>query len=910
MVFLVGLSLIGLIALVGLACRRAAASSAENDLDPRPNRRRPLWRVAGYTALAVALVILLFRPDEEMESGEDPGAYFLAALSYAAQQSLTFPDPALADLPPGRRSLFRYGHRGFLRTKDAVLWSRDREWSEVGPHFFPAYSVLLSVPAALGVPYAAFWTSPVFAILVGGLLALLAVRLTGKPLAGWLAFSLFILNPAVIWNARCLRAEWPASFLALAGLVLWSARGAMDQRVPAASAFLGGLALAAAGWFHVTAFMVLIPTFLASLWQTRRTAFWASWWSGLLLGCGLLLAQVIWITDPYWLKDLWGDIARRNAVLLLGVLSLLVVAGLRWICHRPGRPRLPERFPAGRLAGGLFSLAYLLIVLLSLGYRNDQGMLPGLPAWTATYHSLTDFHGVRKIFSWTGFWVALAGMVVLCVRSGTPGRLGRRIFLVLAPASLTIGWVINYMFETRRMITFLVPLFVLSTAVLLVTAGAWVGGCLKRSGPGSSPPARLVESGLPVLLTVVLLSAGFWSHGELYTTWNNRGTYRYYRDLAGEVKAAGDFLMAEYTPTAAPLERLSGLPLLPIAWGYRSETEYREAERVLARLVREHPDRRYLLLSPFSGAALPGVRVEPLFSRKLETIRLARARRSVPEQILPRPLTLRLHRLLPPDGTDHPGSYTRIMDRGRLGLAGGANFFPARTITIRGIALGPETTGKVTVRMPEKRSAGSLFLVVARPGPEPPEPLAVGRFPALRGEPRQFPLGPGWDAVELKIGTGAQTNLILEMRTPVPAYLTDLFWVDDSDGISRRVRGAGPETGFQVENVDSQWLLASSAVALPAGPQSRWLWLLATPGREAGTGVQASVRLRGGETSAFIFPLASGWNWHLIPIPSSRQSRFKWYDIEVSPPWDPGLRNFPSDLGFRLHLLTVVPEDG
>lgn len=391
MIFLIGIFLTGLIALAAWA----AGQTAPGETGPRtPGGRRPRPRVlAGYAALAAGLALLLFRPDEEIETGEDAAAYFNAALSLAQRQRMLFSDPALVELYPEERPLFRYGHPAFLQTKDAVLWANDPDWSRVGPHFLPAYSIILSIPATLGFTYAAFWTSPLFAILVGGLLARLAFWLTGKRLAGWTAFFLFILNPAVIWNARCLRAEWPAAFLLLAGLTVWLARNVKRIEISPGPAFLAGLALSAAGWFHILSFYALIPTVLVSLRVTRRSAFWKYWWAGLLPGVGLFFAQIIWIADPYGLKIVWADPTAREFVLSASGLVLVAVLGSRWLSRRARRRPRPGGFEPGRAVGALLSLEYLLLTLLILRYRGDRGMIPRLPHWAGAYHSLTDFGG-------------------------------------------------------------------------------------------------------------------------------------------------------------------------------------------------------------------------------------------------------------------------------------------------------------------------------------------------------------------------------------------------------------------------------------------------------------------------------------------------------------------------------------
>ncbi len=918
MILLAGVYLLLLIMLTGVACLRVAALPDRNvpgtvagvETGSHGSLLRVIVRVFAYAVLATVLAILLLRPDEEVESGEDAGAYFNAALSYAGSQAVRFADPAFAELLPGEHQVFRYGHAGFLQTKDAVLWSDDLQWSRVGPHFFPAYSILLSVPAALGFPYAAFWFSPVFAILIAGLLVLLTLWLTGRPLAGLLIFPLFILNPAVIWNARCLRAEWPASFLVMSGLVLWLAHNVMHRKVPPAQAFLGGLALATAGWFHVTAFFVVIPAVMVSLWMTRRTCFWTAWWCGLLLGCGGFIVQVIWITDPYGLKYLWSHAPRRNPLIGIGILSLAGIIGLRLLHDRLNVQRFTSRFMAGRWIGGLASLGCLLIMLLSMRYRNDQGIIPGLPAWSGAYVSMTDFYGVWRIFSRTGFMVALAGLVILCVRTGQAGQLGRRLFLMLAPASLTIGWVVNYMFETRRMVAFLVPLFLLATTTGLVTVSTWGGGILKRRWPHWATAARMLETGLPCLMAILLLCVAVRGRAQLYTVWNNQGTYRFYNELARDVRASGDFLFAEYTQTAVPIEHLSGLPLLPIAWGYRTDTEYRQAEQIAERLVRAHPERRHLLISPFSGAAVPGLQSEPLLSRRLESVRLGRARRSIPVRATPRQLTLHLHRLRPADHSGHAVPYIRTMDSGRLGLDGAANFIPERTISLTGVPLEAGTDTIVSVRLPEEQGAGRLFFILAFPDQASANPLLIARLASTREEAARFTPGPGWKGVEFKLQAVDEPVVALEFKTAQTSYVTDIFWVDAINGQIQRLHALTATSEFQMDRVESQWLRASSAIALPVGPAPRWLWMLATPGQETDTvNVHASIQRRGSASPPFPFTVAPGWNWQLIPLAPSTETLFDWHDLDISPAWDPALHDFPKDLGLRVHLITVLPSD-
>ena len=348
MTLFLGLLLTGFIALVFIACLRLLEIRGSGGW---------LWffLIAGATCV-------LFRPDEELEAGEDAGGYFNAALSYAQHQRLSFVDPALAEVDPAERTVFRYGHAGFLITKDACLWAEDQQMDKVRPWFFPAYPLLMSVPAALGFPYGAFWIAPVLAILIAVLLAGLAQWLTGLRVAAVTAFILYLLHPAVIWNARCVRAEWPASFLILAGLVLWAAPMIPGKPASRTAGLLAGLSLTAAMLFHITAAYVVIPATLASLWLTRRTPFWTGWWCGFAAGAGLFFAQIVWVTDPYWMKETWADPGRRMFLLLAGGSMLAVVAGLRFLWKRgiaSGRiTRHPFRYSGWRSGEySLFSLS-------------------------------------------------------------------------------------------------------------------------------------------------------------------------------------------------------------------------------------------------------------------------------------------------------------------------------------------------------------------------------------------------------------------------------------------------------------------------------------------------------------------------------------------------------------------------
>ena len=884
----------------------------------------------GVLVLGAVLALLWFRPDEELESGEDPGAYFNAALSFAQQHRLTFPDPALAGLPAAERILFRYGHAGFLITKDAVLWAEDESMETVGPHFFPAYSLLLAVPVSFGWTYGMFLITPILAVLIGWMLALLARRLTGSGHAAWITFGLYILNPVIFWNARCLRAEWPASFLVFAGLSLWMARVVCGKPVGARAAWLGGSAVAGAALFHVTALYVMIPAVIASLWLTRKETFWVGWWGGLLTGGVLFAAQLVWITDPYWMLPLLGDANRRIPVLAAALMVPVVTVGLRYLvqwmgsdglCNRCGltawRDTVFRSDIAIRGIGGFLGILFIAAIGVSVVFTDELGRIPGLPDWTVAYLSLTDFRGVIRMVSRTGFLVAALGLVWMPSRTGAPGRMGRWLLVWMAPASLTIGWVFNYMFETRRMVTFLIPLLVLSMTVLMMTVAAAGQRMVERWWP-DRPVFRVGVMPVTVwTLFVVLAALGIRGRTQLFTTWNNRGAYRYYDQLADDVRHAGDFLFAEYTQTAVPVERLSGLPLLPVAWGYRSQTEYREAESVLRGLVHDHPERRHLLMTPFAGAAVPGLSLEPLLTQTLSSHRLGRARRAVPRQVVPRGLTMTVYRALPrapPDG--HP-VYTRLMNGGRLGMSGGANIMWERDLSMHGMALDAGPIYRIDLPLPAPEQADRFFFVFHANFSKlaAKTDLRVRWSGPLQDEGgagiRRFSPAPEWWVIEMPRPAGTGTAAMVEISVPDTAFLTDILYTPGMRNAVGSLRNRLELEPFTIPSVNSQWMHAESALALPVRSTPDWLWILAATGQpEKTAGATLSVTRRNAAAPAVAASVTPEWRWTLLPLPASQTGTgvFEWYDFRVDPPWNPRLPDFPDDLGLRVRAVATLPR--
>ena len=858
----------------------------------------PIWPVRraewGAWALLVILISLLWlRPEEGMEAGEDPASYLWAAHAFHQHNALRFEDPGLTTVPESERALFRYGHAGFLNTKDAVLWANDDSFHAVRPHFFPLYSVLLATPLALGWEYGLFLVTPLIALGCGLMLVVLAYWLTGRRYAGWVAMAVYAFNPVIVWNARALRAEWPATLLVMAGLLLWLNHVWRRDQSSGRIGLVTGLAFAASMWFHVTAAYVVLPVLIVSGWKTRLTSFWTGWWCGIVGGMFVFFAQLVWITDPYWILD--NLLAGVRGQLALGTLiaGTLALVGLRYAWPAITRER---DLPVGWV-GIAMGIAYSSLALLTLQLRGESGRLPGFPEWTSAYISVTDFDAVSHVMASTAVVFALVGVPLLCGRRGTGGSLGRWLFLLLAPASMTIGWTLNFMFESRRMILALVPLLVLSSTHLAWWLGTCSAGIFERMFRNQIRFSRHVAVAVTLIVAGSFIAVGVRGRSRLYTTWNYRGLYSFYSELSREVEEMGDFILGEYTQTTVPLERLSRRPALPLAWGYRSEDEYRRAEQVWAALVHDRPDAEFLLVTPFSGGIVPGLTLELIMSRTLQTERLGRARGRVPDGPHTFLRTLHVHRVRSADETESPLPYTRIMDGGQLGLSGYANRMPSRTIEMAGIFLPPLQPASVTQLLPDFPGADRLHLLAY--SLDPLDHLLQVRAEAEKASftADVHRLHADWYLIEWRHATPQWT-----LETSHPLALAAAFAIAD-DGDIQRLEMQGAPVEIRAPQSDLQWLRAQSRVALPGGT-SRLLYMLAWAGHPDNTPASLMIRLNDPLRDSALVSVIPGWAWYGISLPASAGGA-QWVNLTIDPPWDPNLSSFPDDLGLMIHMLHI-----
>ena len=155
----------------------------------------------------------------------------------------------------------------------------------------------------------------------------------------------------------------------------------------------------------------------------------------------------------------------------------------------------------------------------------------------------------------------------------------------------------------------------------------------------------------------------------------------------------------------------------------------------------------------------------------------------------------------------------------------------------------------------------------------------------------------------------AGESVHLALRSSAGVYVTDVLYADGTGTVPAAWRASTGTERFTLAGMDSQWFRAKAGVALPASGAPGTLWILASNGREDGVCGEVSLEHRDRPASRVSQPLSGGWHWYALPLPASDAPPgvFEWYDLEVSPPWDPGLKSFPDDLGVRIHAVVVRP---
>jgi hypothetical protein len=123
-----------------------------------------------------------------------------------------------------------------------------------------------------------------------------------------------------------------------------------------------------------------------------------------------------------------------------------------------------------------------------------------------------------------------------------------------------------------------------------------------------------------------------------------------------------------------------------------------------------------------------------------------------------------------------------------------------------------------------------------------------------------------------------------------------------------RLRTDAPQESFFIEKMDSQWLKADAALALPVSRTPSRMWFLATHGREGDPTVECEVGLSGVGEHKQRCRIDAGWNWSVFTLPGTEgpSGVFRWHDLVTRPAWNPEKPGFQEDLGLRVQRVCVT----
>ena len=813
-----------------------------------------LWSLLGILAAG-----LLFRPNEEIFGGQDPGAYLNSAASFARHKTLFHIDPLLAQVPQESRPDFFYGHSGFGLTKDACLWVRDAATALIGPWFQPAYSIMMS-PVAVVRPFAILYVAPLLGLMTGLVLACLARRLIARPWAAVLAFLFYILAPVVIWNARCPRPELGASFFLLAGWALLLKAWDRPRWQGWRDLVLGAICVGAAPFFHVTAWHPVLATFilLTVLAMAGRDDFLLVIPMAVLSVAGFV-AQSHLITDCYHIWRFVEPILSWGGNLVLAGLAGLGIAITLslWNRRRAAAQNHPSRNERRIERGLTLALAIIppLAILAIYAFRNNLGRLPFLSQATASYLTLTDFRGVVRLTSPLAAIAAMSGWLGLALRHNTnePHR-SRLIFMAaMLPGILLTGWMDDYMMETRRILIVTAPLMALCIAAL-------IAGIASFRGRWAEPAA--------VAATVLLLGTMIWQKTSLYTRTEYQGLHRFLAPYAHDIQRDNGQLFAEYSQAAAPFEHFFGIPTLSLDSDRRND--YRQQEVIWLNIMKAHPEKACFFMSPYPDPLSDTFDFALVRQGVFEGVRLPAARGRIPNWVRPGRLPLYLYRLSAktPAFRNGPTAFVRRFDGGNMGLRRFADLV-SKPQQATGWMLQEGVPTQISwppqpVTSPEKDLY--VFILARTNTPAPPR-MVFGSGPS---DVQWTPLVDGWWCAQVR--TSPATTTSLSMRAEEPGLM--LVNIIERSGRVCRPAGIAPPPRTDtvpLPTFTARWARDRASLLLPAPSGIAMnLFVLMRLRSDQPAGTRAlSLNDEPASSSALI---PGVWEWRVMPLPQEERA--------------------------------------
>jgi len=852
-----------------------------------------------WVLLALMAIGLLFRPHEDIFGGEDPGSYLNSGVTYGRQGALFYVDPLLVQVPPEIRSAFYYGHSGYGTTKDACLWVVNTNTALVGPHFQPAYPLLISVATRLGKNYWSLYIVPLFALFTGLALMVLASRLFAHAQAGLIAFGCYLLNPLTLWHARCARPEIIAGFMVFAGLALLLIAWQERPWTRWFDILLGSLCIGAAPFFHITAWYLAIPAaFVLGLLILRgRTDFLLY----PLAALGMLLlfyGETRYVTDYYHLNRAFDATFDAWPFLTLGLVCL---AGISLTVHRirlrgPVGGNAPTAV-SGWLAAGL-ALVCALFLVNAYFTRESIRSLPILGSMVANYNVLTDWHTFINMVSMPMALLMLIGLAAWLTgdRAQRLERIG--LALIVFPALVLSGTMRDFMM-TRYLLLAVIPISALCLTALVTRLPEW--------------PGRPWTAWLAPGLAAIICLMGLTDRGHLVSMVEHRGFLNFLAPFARIIQQNHGILLGEYSRVTAPLEHMFGVTALGL--DNERKTDYSAAERAWETIMRSAPDQPAFFMTPFQEPRSDRFDFTLVKQSVFKDWKLRQAYNKLPTRIHAGSLALSLYRMTlkeaAPPATLLTNMTALALEGGNMGLRGFANVRNDEPI-LEGIAL--SAGEQIDLAIPDEPSNGlrKLFLVMYSTDPHPMAPLVNGTGTAPQGSnaPQFDALADQWWAYTCRLNLSATSN-VLAITARSPLFIAATFACGKTNvtkisaGFSKdKVRKVFPP-------LQGRWSRSDAAILVPATAPGYMLMLAFTPGGDTNGVAPARKQLLrwDEETRQVLFDdLHPGcWQWLILPL-SPGHNRDAWLRFQVKPAWNPHKAGFPPDLGIFLGKVIVAPN--
>jgi hypothetical protein len=844
-------------------------------------------------ALMIVSIFIFFRPHEEIRSGQDPGVYINTAGAIANHGALFFTDEMLEQVPVKDRSVFFLGHlEGYNLTKDSCLHVKDLETAQIGPRFPVLYPIAMSLAIHLSGARLALYVVPLFAVLTGYALCVLAGFVFRRSEAGPLAFLFYTCMPHVVWHARAARPEIIASFFCLAGLVLLLHAASSASRTAVGNVLYAALAVALAPFLHVTAWFVaiamIVPVGILLLSARRDFLVYPA---VAVAGVLAYVHQTVTVADQYNLAPKLKPLLEgRLPFVIIGTsLALPIIVYVIGCLLRKRRvwSSLSTRFTPSRLLSLRASMALAFIVLCAYLYlRTDPVNGRSFDGYAYHYFYPTDLRLLRVYLSRSVCLLGGFGLILM-ILSKTRTQAHLTVLIVLLPNALLMGNVHDF-FMTRYFLLAACPLIVLGLSKTITTL------------PLPAMVRPISTSLLAIGVCILLLNR----RTTMVTTTEYKGLTAFIQEFADEVTRENGIMLAEYTRLATPFEHLHGIPLLSL--DNETRVDYRPAMDAWESIMAENPSRTAFFLTPFGTPVSDRFEFEPVRSETLVYDSLDAGRNQLPMSKTSRSLSLSLYHMQRNKDSLPPQHYIRGFDGSNMGLRRFVRHnrhVDTKEWSIDGHLLRAGEVGRINFESDVSvGNASQLIIFAIQDGIGTPNVSSLtndGNFKlAWRHVFNQWWIGKM---------TGDKNSRVngLDMLPSEHLLVTDVHHI--SGDRARRILTVPNENGLRLMTFTGRWARSPSRLLAPLpSAESGFVCLLLNAPDD--TGQRAKVRIGTRDASLGSRTVETGkWTWELWPVGKGQTSGTQWLKLQVDPTWDPALKGYPDDLALRIGCIASLP---